>query len=43
MASQRVLDFTVGVSVDANLVWDVVKESLPALMKTTKELISELS
>jgi uncharacterized protein with HEPN domain len=29
--------------VDANLVWDVVEDSLPALMKTTKELISELS
>jgi len=29
--------------VDANLVWDAVENSLPALMKTTKELISDLS
>jgi uncharacterized protein with HEPN domain len=29
--------------VDANLVWDVVEDYLPALMKTAEELISELS
>ena len=29
--------------VDANLVWDVVESYLPHLMKTTEELIAELS